>query len=287
MPSRISVMLTASSVAPSARTTSRSRSWVIGRAGRTPCCSNAIAAASTAPIQMGRYRSPCVSLSSRIGWFPGSSTRTPTTRSSCTVRLPQLQARGRADDRDWRGERRVWRAVGASVVRLRPVHGTPESGAQEIPEACLEQCGVQLRGQRRELPQLLGRPGPGLLRAGPQHRRDQLLDQPGLALAPRSGRPAGAAARCRAGPAPRRRGPPAGRAAGWRPSASVASRPNCTQSASCSGSSPAARANCSGVSGGTPARAVGGRRRRRRRPPRRRAPGRAAAPRGRAPRGAP
>src|SRR5437763_1608373 len=87
MPSRISVMLTASSVAPRAVTTSRSRSWVMGRAGRTPCCSKAIAAASTAPIQMGRYRSPCVSLSSRIGWLPGSSTRTPMTRSSCTVRL--------------------------------------------------------------------------------------------------------------------------------------------------------------------------------------------------------
>ena len=40
-------MFTASRVAPRARTTSRSRSWVIGRAGRTPCCSNAIAAAST------------------------------------------------------------------------------------------------------------------------------------------------------------------------------------------------------------------------------------------------
>src|SRR5919206_77732 len=99
-------MLTASSVAPSARTTSLSRSWVMGRAGRTPCCSKAIAAASTAPIQMGRYRSPCVSLSSRIGWFPGSSTRTPTTLSSCTAGLPQL----RPEDGRWIGTGGWWTA---------------------------------------------------------------------------------------------------------------------------------------------------------------------------------
>src|SRR4051794_29042229 len=55
---------------------------------------------------------------------------------------------------------------------------------------------------------------------------------------------------CRARPAAARA---TGRSvAGWRPSASVASRPNCTQSANCSGSRPAARANCSGVSGGPP-----------------------------------
>src|SRR5688572_23045268 len=176
MPSRISVMFTASSSAPSVRTTSRSRSCVIGRAGRTPCCSNAIAAASTAPIQIGRYRSPCVSLSSRIGWFPGSSTRTPTTRSSCTVRLPRLRARRRRP------------AAGGVVTGSREgggsglLHGTPESGAQQIPEPRFEQCRVQLRGQPGELPELLRGAGPGLLRAGPQDRRDELLDQAGLAL---------------------------------------------------------------------------------------------------------
>ena len=30
------------------------RSWVSGRGGTTPCCANAIAVASTAPIQIGR-----------------------------------------------------------------------------------------------------------------------------------------------------------------------------------------------------------------------------------------
>src|SRR6476469_2779551 len=188
MPSRISVVLTASRVAPSARTTSRSRSWVIGRAGRTPCCSNAMAAASTAPIQIGRYRSPCVSLSSRIGWFPGSSTRTPTTRSSCTVRLlscgPDMGMGGvvrrpaEAADEDGGG-------VGTSVgLGLRPVHGTPDSGAQEIPEPRLQEGGVQLRGEPGEVAQLLRGPGPRLLRAGAQHRRDQLLDQARLTLGP-------------------------------------------------------------------------------------------------------
>src|SRR6476661_8350396 len=181
MPSRISVMFTASSVAPRVRTTSRSRSWVIGRAGRTPCCSKAMAAASTAPIQMGRYRSPCVSLSSRIGWFPGSSTRTPTTRSSCTVRLPRLLG-----------------PVGWAVVRIRlsaqvggrsgmpdggaadGIHGTPESGAEQVPQSRFEQCLVQLRGQRGELAELLRGARPGLFRAGSEDRRDELLDESGL-----------------------------------------------------------------------------------------------------------
>src|SRR4051794_7091090 len=178
MPSRISVMLTASRVAPSVRTTSRSRSWVIGRAGRTPCCSNAIAAASTAPIQIGRYRSPDVSLSSRIGWLPGSSTRTPTTRSSCTVRLPQL----RPGEGTWwsRGGTVDW--SGAPPGGPEQVHRTPESRAEEVPESCVEQSAVQLPGQGGELTQLLGGARPRLLRAGPQHRRDQLLDQSRLAL---------------------------------------------------------------------------------------------------------
>src|SRR5436305_5904965 len=55
-----------------------------GRAGATPCCAKAMAVASTAPIQMGRYRSPAVSFSNTIGWLEGSSTRTPTTVSSFT-----------------------------------------------------------------------------------------------------------------------------------------------------------------------------------------------------------
>src|SRR3954454_22180976 len=177
MPSRISVMLTACSVAPSARITSRSRSWVIGRAGRTPCCSKAMAAASTAPIQIGRYRSPCVSLSSKIGWFPGSSTRTPTTRSSCTVRLPQLPPGG--DGRTvLSGTRRTGRR--GSPTRRPTCSRYARLWTEEISEARLQQGGVQLRGERREFPQLLRGARPGLLRARPQQRRHQLLDQPRL-----------------------------------------------------------------------------------------------------------
>src|SRR3954447_3457346 len=66
---------------------SRNRSWVNGRAGLTPCCSYAMAVASTAPIQIGRYRSPSTSLSRTIGWLLGSSTRTPTTLRSPPARL--------------------------------------------------------------------------------------------------------------------------------------------------------------------------------------------------------
>src|SRR3954454_2519318 len=53
------------------------RSWVIGRGVTTPWSAKAMAAASAAPIQIGRYRSPSSSLSSTIGWLVGSSTRTP------------------------------------------------------------------------------------------------------------------------------------------------------------------------------------------------------------------
>src|SRR4051794_25909825 len=140
----------------------------MGRAGRTPCCSKAIAAASTAPIQMGRYRSPCVSLSSRIGWLPGSSTRTPTTRSSCTVRLP--------------GRRSVDGSQASGGGLADDVHGTPESGAEQFPQPRLEQCGVQLRRQGGEVAELLGGARPGLLRPGPQDGCDQLLDQSRLPL---------------------------------------------------------------------------------------------------------
>ena len=72
-------MLTVFSCTPSASSTSRNRSWVSGLAGTIPCCANAIAVASTGPIQIGRYLSPCTSLSRTMGWFVGISTRTPTT----------------------------------------------------------------------------------------------------------------------------------------------------------------------------------------------------------------
>ena len=58
------------------------RSWVSGRGGTTPSWALAIAEASLAPIQIGRYRVPPTSRSSTIGAFDGISTRTPTTSSS-------------------------------------------------------------------------------------------------------------------------------------------------------------------------------------------------------------
>ena len=53
-PSFTSVIRTSSSWLPVASRTSLSRSWVSGRGGTTPCWANAIAVASTAPIQIGR-----------------------------------------------------------------------------------------------------------------------------------------------------------------------------------------------------------------------------------------
>ena len=54
MPSFISVIRTSARSLPVAFSRSFIRSWVSGRGGTTPCWANAIAVASTAPIQMGR-----------------------------------------------------------------------------------------------------------------------------------------------------------------------------------------------------------------------------------------
>src|SRR5207247_7930117 len=53
------------------------RSWVIGRGVTTPWSARAMAAASACPIQMGRKRSPSASRRRTMGWFVGSSIRTP------------------------------------------------------------------------------------------------------------------------------------------------------------------------------------------------------------------
>src|SRR3954452_16986311 len=84
MPSFISVIRTSMRSLPVAASRSFIRSWVSGRGGTTPCCANAIAVASGAPIQIGRYRSPATSRSSTMGWLEGISTRTPMTSTSRT-----------------------------------------------------------------------------------------------------------------------------------------------------------------------------------------------------------
>src|SRR5436190_3625853 len=73
------------------------RSWVIGRGVTTPWSANAMAAASAAPIQIGRYRSPSSSVSSTVGWFVGSSTRTPA-RVIRIIGLPRTVARALRSD---------------------------------------------------------------------------------------------------------------------------------------------------------------------------------------------
>src|SRR5262249_7080830 len=59
------------------------RSWVIGRGVSIPWRAYTMAAAARAgasggPMKIGRYRCPWSSRSSTIGWFVGTSTRTPT-----------------------------------------------------------------------------------------------------------------------------------------------------------------------------------------------------------------
>src|SRR5512145_2923745 len=66
------------------------RSCVIGRGVTTPWSARAIDAASGWPIQIGRYRSPSDSRRSTIGWFEGSSIRTPARFISTIIRRSSL-----------------------------------------------------------------------------------------------------------------------------------------------------------------------------------------------------
>src|SRR3954469_8105666 len=81
--SRSSVTTTRSSCQPSSSRTFFMRSWVMGRGVSTPSSANAIAVASGPPMKIGSVRcDPSVSLSSTMGAFVGSSTRTPTSSIS-------------------------------------------------------------------------------------------------------------------------------------------------------------------------------------------------------------
>src|SRR5829696_77113 len=161
-------MCTASRRAPRAPITSRSRSWVSGRAGRTPCCSKAIAEASTAPIQIGRYRSPSASLSSTIGWFTGSSTRTPTTRSSFT-----LAASPTPDLPDRRYTVPVDGAVGW-VGRGAPVQ--PPSSARSPARVCRRPSRPAYLDGPKSAAELGAQPGPDERRVQPDRQRGELAD---------------------------------------------------------------------------------------------------------------
>src|SRR5687767_8806158 len=110
------------------------RSWVIGRGVTTPCSDRAIAAASAAPIHIGRYRSPSRSRSRTMGWFVGSSTRTP---SSCISIMTLAALYGGcasegnlADGREVRDEQVGIRAQRGGIDDLEDV--------AEVPVALLE-----------------------------------------------------------------------------------------------------------------------------------------------------
>src|SRR4051812_23925525 len=158
MLSFISMISTACSGVFNAARMSRSRSWVSGRAGLTPCCSYAIAVASTAPIQIGRYRSPSTSRSSTIGWLLGSSTRTPTTLSSRTVASATL-------------DHQRPQLHGTRATRRLPIC---VSAAQHLPQALAYERAVQLRAERGQLVHSLQRLLSSPRGALPRQRRDEL-----------------------------------------------------------------------------------------------------------------
>src|SRR4051794_23297097 len=139
-----------------------------------PCCAKAMAVASTAPIQIGRYRSPSTSLSRTIGCWLGSSTRTPTTLTSeRPVSLPSGRP-GSSNGSSYRG------GVRFSSLPLPPSIEPVGSAPQTGPEPRSDERRVQLDRQCRELPDDLVRVGPRLRVALPDERCHDLLDQPDL-----------------------------------------------------------------------------------------------------------
>src|SRR4051794_14858272 len=151
MPSFISVIRTSMRSLPVAASRSFIRSCVSGRGGTTPCCANAIAVASGAPIQIGRDRSPATSRSNTIGWLEGISTRTPMTSTSRTRS---------AYSRSERTRRQSF------------------SG----PQRRLHEARVQPHGERGDLGDGLFGPGGGAGVPAPAQRGHHLLDDAHLAV---------------------------------------------------------------------------------------------------------
>src|SRR4051812_32373072 len=166
-------MWTASSRTPSALITSRSRSWVKGRSVWTPCCWKAIADASTAPIQIGRDRTPSSSRSRTTGWLAGSSTRTPTTRIGCTTAPPGTP----------RSRRRRYTLL---VAAGRPLRSRPRPRAARSGRA-QRAGGPTVRPTRAPSPRPA--PSPRCPAVGTSVRRSARTGQP--RARPRCGRPAG------------------------------------------------------------------------------------------------
>src|SRR5436305_523983 len=94
-----------STCTPTSSSRFRMRSCVSGRGGTMPWRAKAMEDASDEPIQMGRYRSPSRSFSSTMGWFEGSSTRTPIRFSSIIARRPLYPHPRSAGNRDARSLR--------------------------------------------------------------------------------------------------------------------------------------------------------------------------------------
>src|ERR1700677_3264564 len=172
--------------------TSRNRSWVSGRREVMPCWAKAMAVASTAPIQIGRYRSPCASFSKTIGLFDGISTLTPMT-SICRTTAPFSRAAGlplplpryhplSPGSRAQAGRIILFRfrpGCGGWLITTQPQGGRSQPG---LGERGFHQRGVQPEGQVSDLPGCPRRRVPGARPALAQLRGDYLLHQRRLAV---------------------------------------------------------------------------------------------------------
>ena len=181
----------------STSSTSLNRSWVSGRSDTMPCWAKAIAVASTAPIQMGRYRSPCALSAGRSGCWTASrhGRRRPPSAAlelrprTCSATPGAIPTTGDAKRTEplflpnyTRYRPDAERSPGASRARLRVVYPDAAAVMQVRPRlspsstsvACSRaMCAgdVVRRAQRGLAAALL-----------PGQRRDRLLDQGGLPL---------------------------------------------------------------------------------------------------------
>src|SRR3981081_1688205 len=95
------------------------RSWVMGRGVSMPWRAYTMAVASGGPMKIGRYRCPSSSRSSTIGWFVGTSTRTPTSDR----RITRCLRRSGETSTYHSPSRTERRSIGSEGHRARPVQG--------------------------------------------------------------------------------------------------------------------------------------------------------------------
>src|SRR5262249_43388259 len=114
------------------------RSWVIGRGVSMPCRAYTMAVASGGPMKIGRYRCPSSSRSSTIGWFVGTSTRTPTSDRRITSCLRRSGETSTYHPPSGTARPRTPGAVEHVDVRRRPVENQAPVGLDDVRDISIQ-----------------------------------------------------------------------------------------------------------------------------------------------------